>query len=72
MILRTNIGIPLDKMQTKKCLKKKYVVYKLYELEPEAGSDTGHGQGDQVVQVAVGRVGQLQGSKKKRVELAGH
>ena len=30
--------------------------------EPEAGGDAGHGQGDQVVQVAVGRVSQLQGS----------
>ena len=31
--------------------------------EPEAGGHTGHGQGDQVVQVAVGRVSELQGPK---------
>ena len=30
--------------------------------EPQGRGDPGHSQGDQVVQVAVGRVGQLQGS----------
>ena len=31
--------------------------------EPEAGGHAGHGQGDQMVQVTVGRGRQLQGSK---------
>ena len=31
--------------------------------EPEGGGHPGHGQGDQVVQVAVGRVSELQGPK---------
>ena len=31
------------------------------EREPEAGGDAGHGERDEVVQVAVGRVCQLQG-----------
>jgi hypothetical protein len=30
--------------------------------EPEAGGDPRHGEGDQVVQVTIGRGGQLQGS----------
>ena len=34
-------------------------------FQPEAGGDAGHGEGDQVVQVTVGRVGQLQGPKIK-------
>ena len=33
--------------------------------EPEAGGDTGHGEGHQVVQVPVGRVGQLQSSNNE-------
>ena len=33
--------------------------------EPEAGRHAGHGQGDQVVQVTVGRGGQLQGPREK-------
>ena len=35
--------------------------------EPEAGGHTGHGEGHQVVQVAVGRVGQLQSSNKDNI-----
>ena len=31
--------------------------------EPEGGGHPGHGQGDQVVQIAVGRVSELQGPK---------
>jgi len=36
--------------------------------EPEAGRHAGHGQGDQVVQVTVGRGGQLQGPEADIVE----
>ena len=31
--------------------------------EPEAGGHTGHGQGDQMIQISVGWVGQLQSSR---------
>ena len=36
--------------------------------EPEAGGDTGHGEGDEVVEVAVGGGGQLQGAEADVVQ----
>ena len=40
--------------------------------EPEAGGHPGHGEGHQVVQVAVGRVGQLQSSNKENILFTPH
>ena len=36
--------------------------------EPEAGGDTGHGEGDQVVEVTIGGGGQLQGPEADVIE----
>ena len=36
--------------------------------KPEAGGDTGHGEGDEVVEVAVGGGGQLQGAEADVVQ----
>ena len=36
--------------------------------QPEAGGDTGHGEGDEVVEVTVGGGGQLQGAEADVVQ----
>ena len=40
--------------------------------EPEAGGHTGHGKGDQMVQVTVGRGRQLQGSEYCKISRSIH